>query len=626
MLTASRHVNHGERRGETRGSGRRKSHPARKLNMSRQNHARRHRVRAHRRIGNILLLTCAFIARTSAAHAVSSPPFPEAEPESVGIVTEALDLLTERVQALAESEQIVGGEIHVIKNRSTVLHQAFGWKDRETEQPLDVDSIYCLRSLAQHISDPSKLHTDAAMLGADDPRLTRVPSAYSGGTGFWAKIWGPSTPSVFATLPARPNLYATTTDYARFLTLQFDDKTDFIGQNGSDGVHAWAWPQHDLIVLFFTQSLGKSAGLGLERILETLLIDQNLTDPSLKSRPFDHEEFERIKGLYWDADAEEAYFAVLKAGENLIIEQPGWGQLLFQPDHTPGRYLQGENLQKETPRHWAEFVFDHDGEITALRMFLGNRPTHNPRHRPTPYLPHFTEILESVRQAHHIDRLRELGVIRLSGTLRVQQTEEMQQTESQIDYLLDTDRERIDLRLEGWTETLLTGNGTDRFLIRTTPGFTRGPKVVTILTDHPIKRLGDWSDHYQHVEVLKRATVGSISVFLVRVVHHDQPGATLFIEEETGLVVRRDALVLIPQAHFGSSSDRRQAGIQTRYENFRDVGGMVLPFRRVTALTLLKQGALSERRQIVTTIARAEVDVEVPPETFLSFNALDSWK
>ena len=40
----------------------------------------------------------------------------------------------------------------------------------------------------------------------------------------------------------------------------------------SDGTHAWAWPQQDLIVLFFTQSRGTLAGVELESVIDRLLI------------------------------------------------------------------------------------------------------------------------------------------------------------------------------------------------------------------------------------------------------------------------------------------------------------------------------------------------------------------
>ena len=64
---------------------------------------------------------------------LANDPFPSADPESVGLAPEALERLESRVQALVDDEEIVGGELLVIKNRRTVLQRAFGWSDREAE-------------------------------------------------------------------------------------------------------------------------------------------------------------------------------------------------------------------------------------------------------------------------------------------------------------------------------------------------------------------------------------------------------------------------------------------------------------------------------------------------------------
>jgi CubicO group peptidase (beta-lactamase class C family) len=81
--------------------------------------------------------------------AQAGTPSAEASPQNDGIPAKALELLAGRVQALVDNEEIVGGELVVIKDRRTVFRQAFGWKDRESEQPLEIDSIYCVRSMTK---------------------------------------------------------------------------------------------------------------------------------------------------------------------------------------------------------------------------------------------------------------------------------------------------------------------------------------------------------------------------------------------------------------------------------------------------------------------------------------------
>ena len=43
-----------------------------------------------------------------------------------------------------------------------------------------------------------------------------------------------------------------------------------LGYSGSDGTIAWAWPERDLMILYFTQSRGTRTGLEVEEVLGEL--------------------------------------------------------------------------------------------------------------------------------------------------------------------------------------------------------------------------------------------------------------------------------------------------------------------------------------------------------------------
>ena len=47
---------------------------------------------------------------------------------------------------------IVGAELVVIKNRNIVLHEVFGWKDRENKIPLEKNSVFNIRSMTKPIT------------------------------------------------------------------------------------------------------------------------------------------------------------------------------------------------------------------------------------------------------------------------------------------------------------------------------------------------------------------------------------------------------------------------------------------------------------------------------------------
>ncbi|MFT7464833.1 MAG: CubicO group peptidase (beta-lactamase class C family), partial [Pseudohongiellaceae bacterium] len=113
----------------------------------------------------ITLLAVAVLSLPIAAQS-SSTPFPEAPAAEHGLSPEALQLLAEAVQRSVDSDSFVGAELHVIKDRRTVLHQAFGLADREEERLLEVDSVFCVRSMTKPLGGT------AIQMLLDEGRLT----------------------------------------------------------------------------------------------------------------------------------------------------------------------------------------------------------------------------------------------------------------------------------------------------------------------------------------------------------------------------------------------------------------------------------------------------------------------
>ncbi len=76
----------------------------------------------------------------------------------------------------------------------------------------------------------------------------------------------------------------------------------------------------------------------------------------------------------------------------------------------------------------------------------------------------------------------------------------------------------------------------------------------------------------------------------------------MFVDEASGVVVRTDGLTQIPGLGI--------VGFQTRYEDFRDVGGMRLPFHTVAQFASQLIG------RVITRLDESEIGVEVSAETF----------
>ena len=84
---------------------------------------------------------------TPEAHA-----FSYASPESQGISNETVKELVDTVQSYFDEEMIVGAELVVIKNRRIVLHEVFGWKDRENETSMERNMLFNVRSMTKPIT------------------------------------------------------------------------------------------------------------------------------------------------------------------------------------------------------------------------------------------------------------------------------------------------------------------------------------------------------------------------------------------------------------------------------------------------------------------------------------------
>jgi CubicO group peptidase (beta-lactamase class C family) len=76
-------------------------------------------------------------------------PFPPSTALAEGVSPEALDNLDELVRSLVEEGEIVGAELLVIKNGKSILHEGYGWRNRETEVPMEPNGVFCVRSMTK---------------------------------------------------------------------------------------------------------------------------------------------------------------------------------------------------------------------------------------------------------------------------------------------------------------------------------------------------------------------------------------------------------------------------------------------------------------------------------------------
>ena len=103
-------------------------------------------------------------------------PFPYDSPESQGISSEALGELADIVWGFFEGGKIVGAELLVIKNRTIVLHEGIGWKDRDEEVRMGRNTLFNIRSMTKPVvGTAAQMLIDEGRLALDDRVAEHLP-------------------------------------------------------------------------------------------------------------------------------------------------------------------------------------------------------------------------------------------------------------------------------------------------------------------------------------------------------------------------------------------------------------------------------------------------------------------
>jgi CubicO group peptidase (beta-lactamase class C family) len=123
-----------------------------------------------------LALAASLVATLTLA-AEGQEPFPVARPEAVGVAPEALEGLAGVVRGWVEDGSVVGAELLVVQDRRTVLHRAWGWKDREQQLALEPGAVFNLRSMTKPVlGTAAQVLFDQGLLSPDDTLAARLPA------------------------------------------------------------------------------------------------------------------------------------------------------------------------------------------------------------------------------------------------------------------------------------------------------------------------------------------------------------------------------------------------------------------------------------------------------------------
>jgi CubicO group peptidase (beta-lactamase class C family) len=122
-----------------------------------------------------LVRKCAEEESKSAA-AEEKAAFPVATPESQGVSAAAVRRVAGEVEEYVKNGTIVGGELLIIKNRKTILHEVYGERDREDKRPMERGTIFNIRSMTKPLTGVAvQMLADEGKLRLDDPVARYLP-------------------------------------------------------------------------------------------------------------------------------------------------------------------------------------------------------------------------------------------------------------------------------------------------------------------------------------------------------------------------------------------------------------------------------------------------------------------
>jgi hypothetical protein len=258
---------------------------------------------------------------------------------------------------------------------------------------------------------------DTFYINEPDAPLERFASLYIGSPGSWEKWWMPGEP-FYPFAWGSQSLYSTPMDYARFISMLLNDGnyngerilseeaidriltpvsvmtslgsdmpalTGFpftevyyghmsvlniysdgqlrvFGHSGSDGTWAWAFPGHDMMIFYFTQSRGQVTGIRFETDIDRLLVNPEYAPP-----PEIVEMYRPYLGTYVSESAASMgeEFTVLIHNEHLGFDIPGYFIFelidpLVESDRSYFKFNDQLSIQ---------FIRGRSGNITGLRFY-----------------------------------------------------------------------------------------------------------------------------------------------------------------------------------------------------------------------------------------------------------------
>jgi CubicO group peptidase (beta-lactamase class C family) len=493
--------------------------------------------------------------------------------------------------------------------------------------------------ITKRILEPLGMHDTFPLVALAGNKLDRFTSAYAGAHDNWVRFWSPQDKPLFPYFLASQGMYSTTKDYARFLAMYLDDgwagktrvlskaaiertltpaiatgmPTEFprltayygqlmfdymdtagkmrvFGHSGSDGTWAYAWPEQDLMVLYFTQSRGNETGLDLEAAIDRQLLGGTAATPAVQELTEDVAA--SYLGPYWLEPLQKPMIVVLDRNR-LALEIPwqGVAELKKGPEENVWSFAQESGNSMKFHR-------EGDGIATALDLRSTNTVTLQ-RLVPDAGLPGLDELFARRGERERAEKLRMMGIVRMTGTFERSTSQEKGSFE-----LLSAGEDHYHLKIYmngPQSEQVEAG---DRAWIRTVASspFQELPEAMakSSLRNGWMFSTGDWRGEFEQARVLKHVDLDGKPAFMILAAPKAGHQRLIYFDAGSGQTLGYDQV----QDLSGLGS----VGSEVRFTDYREIGGVQFPFRVTTKFPTPVLGTVTYQVEKVETGLKLDAD------------------
>lgn len=281
----------------------------------------------------------------------------------------------------------------------------------------------------------------------------------------------------------------------------------------------------------------------------------------------DIREVQPYLGTYHFKEANVDYTVKVHNGR-LAVDVPG--QIVYEL-HPPND--EGKWVFRASDKIAVAFVKSGSGEVDAMKFYQEGRQWELPHTKTleSQELP----TLEAILARRSLSPWHELESLRLRGKIRMAQAG----VEGHLTLAaLGTERLRseMDLGRFGWIRTVIAARSGHRDSNILPFQELSGKFLTQARLEHPAALWGDWRRFFDSIQVVGGESLDEKKVHVLLLTAGDLPALRLYVDAATGDPVKAEQQTLDPT--LGQS-----VRTVTRFEDYREVSGLRLPFRSISS-------------------------------------------